>query len=104
MQSIVTEHTNICAICGRPSECVHHLIFGNSLRRLADGDNLTLPLCNSCHNMAQHKICQIHENPSAEALSKMVGQLAWEKEYYRSDKSKDPARDEFRKRYGRSYL
>ena len=49
---------------------------------------------------------------AAEKLSKMLGQVAYEKEYYRSlleavdelEKGEDPAREVFRRRYGISYL
>lgn len=51
-------------------------------------------------------IRQIHNNSAAEKLSKIAGQLAWEKEYYHKlyGYENDPAREAFRKRYGRSYL
>ena len=49
---------------------------------------------------------QIHDNSVAEKLSKIAGQLVWEKEYYHKlyGYENDPAREAFRKRYGRSYL
>ena len=41
-------------------------------------------------------------------MSKIAGQLAFEKEYYRLKlglkKEEDPAREKFRERYGQSYL
>lgn len=106
---MVTEYTEICVFCGRPKECTHHLIFGNGLHKLADQDGLTIPMCNRCHNMGLI-IDRIHENPAAETLSKIAGQLAWEKEYI-ADRLELPfgdirqeARDAFMERYGRSYL
>lgn len=95
MKSIVTEYTDICLFCGRPAECEHHLIFGNGLRKLADGDGLKVPSCNKCHNMGQIND-RIHDNPMAEKLSKMLGQAIWESRY--------GDREAFRKRYGKSYL
>ena len=103
MKSIITEYTDICAICGKPSECEHHCIFGRGLRDLADEDKLILPMCNGCHNMESKVSSRIHDNPMAEALSKMLGQLAWEKNYYKPE-GEDEARKAFMKRYGRSYL
>lgn len=106
MKSKITEYDNICAICGRPAECTHHCVFGNGLRKLAEIDSLTIPLCNRCHNMGMLSE-KIHGNSCAEALSKMVGQLAWEKDYYRQKASKtdtDEAREEFRKIYHISFL
>ena len=111
MKSIVTEYTEISAFSQNPKECEHHLIFGNGLRKLADEDGLILPLTNYEHNTGPIGE-RIHENVAAEKLSKMLGQLAYEKEYYRSilesvdrlEKGEDPAREKFRRRYGISYL
>ena len=104
-KSIGTEYEDICAICGKPKECTHHLCFGPD-RAKADEDCLTIPLCHKHHNVgiASNKI---HENTAAEALSKMVGQLAWEKDYYRRklpETDTDEAREAFRSRYGHSFL
>ena len=109
-KSIITEYEDISAFSGAPAECDHHCVFGRGLRELADQDGLWIPLTNAEHNMSSHgKTYQIHENHAAECLSKMVGQLAWEKNYYRNlctiaGNTEDDARKEFRKRYGISYL
>lgn len=106
-RSIVTRYEGISIISGYPRECRHHLIFGSRKREKAEEDGLWIPLLNREHNMAQCAVDQIHDNPPAEYLSKMVGQLAWEKEFYRRkicDPDQDPARDAFRKRYGESYM
>lgn len=110
MKSIVTQETSICFICGRVSEGEHHLVFGTAGRELSEKDGLKCPICNNCHNMGEITR-RIHGNSMAEKLSKMMGQLAWEKQYYLNFRNKmngidlgDPAREEFRKRYGRSYL
>lgn len=84
----------ICNICGRPAEAKHHLIFGRGLRDLADEDELFIHICNSCHNMGSI-LSRIHDNPMAEKLSKMLGQAIYEQKY---------SREQFVKRYGRSYL
>lgn len=56
---------------------------------------------------------QVHENPPAEALSRMLGQMAWEKQYllneldytnYGKKQVLKEAREAFRDRYGISYL
>lgn len=107
MKSILTEYLEISAFSGRPAECVHHCIYGQGLRMLADEDKLLLPLTNSEHNMSSKgTINQIHGNSAAEKLSKIAGQLAYEKEYYRRKckEEGDPARESFLKRYGCSYL
>ena len=121
-KSIVTEYDDICFICGRRSEGTHHLIFGTSGRELSDQDGLKVPVCNNCHSMGDARF-RIHGNPIAEKMSKIIGQLAWEKEYItqdaihhnaidvdigKPDKDKELekriARKCFISRYGRSYL
>lgn len=116
MKSIVTEYKEICFFCGRPAEAEHHLIFGTAGRELSEKDGLKVPTCNACHNMGE-KLKRVHDNPMAEKLSKIIGQLAWEKQWILKDAIHDPngegeaqaleariARKEFMRRYGRSYL
>lgn len=95
----------ICDICGKPAECTHHLIFGIGLRPLADADNLTLNLCDSCHNMATWQVDRIHGNSMAEKLSKMLGQMMFERNYLAQNQEQlEEARTVFMQRYGRSWL
>ena len=47
---------------------------------------------------------QIHDNIAAEKLSKMLGQVAWEKQKIIEGHEPRLVREEFRKRYGKSYL
>lgn len=94
-KSILTEYTDICIFCGAPAECMHHLLFGNGMRELAEEDGIKVPSCSRCHMTGSIQE-RIHDNPMAEKLSKMLGQAVWEKEY--------GTREQFRKRYGRSYL
>ena len=106
-KSIVTEYEEISAFSGTRADCMHHLIMGSGLRELADEDGLFIPLTHAEHNMS--KFC-IHGHPAAEKLSKMLGQMAWEKQYI-IDKYElpfeginDEAREAFIARYGKSYL
>lgn len=94
----------LCAICGRPYEAEHHLIFGNSLRALADEDSLIIDMCNNCHNMSFDAKGRIHGNSMAEALSKMLGQERFEKRAILNGATEQEAREMFMKRYGRNYL
>lgn len=106
-KSVVTKYMHISVFSGEPAECTHHLISGSGYRKLADKDGLTIPLTHEEHNIAAHPEDRIHGNPRAEDLSKIAGQLAYEKEFYRKQlcgKDDDPAREEFRSRYGKSYL
>ena len=118
----MTDYPEICFICGRPSEAEHHLVFGTAGRELSEKDGLKVPVCNNCHNMGEI-LMRIHGNPMAERMSKIIGQLAWEKEYalqkadefariIDTDRKEGEikqiihkgGRETFRKRYGCSYL
>ena len=94
---MVTEYKDICAICGRPKEETHHLVFGRGKRNLADEDGLTIPLCSKCHSL-------IHQEGVAGALSKIVGQLWYELNLVNKGIPPAMARQMFRERYGISYL
>ena len=110
-KSIVTRYDKVSVFSGTPKEADHHLVFGNGLRDLAEEDGLKIPLLHKEHNLSSKgTIYQIHGNPAAEKLSKICGQLAWERQYL-IDKYQLPfddlgeeAREAFRKRYGISYL
>lgn len=98
MKCELTDYKDICIICGRPREETHHLIMGISNRRLADEDNLVAPLCNECHTL-------VHRNSKLFCMSRIIGQLLWEREYVcKDDELFNEAREMFRKRYGKSYL
>lgn len=94
-KGIVTGYERICFFCGRPAECEHHLLFGRGIRELAEQDGLKVPACSNCYNMG--KVTErIHDNPMAEKLSKILGQAVYE--------AKIGNREDFRARYGKSYL
>lgn len=100
---IVTKYNGYCVFCGRPSDEEHHLLFGRGIRELADEDGIKVPICGYCHT--QSPVAQrVHDNTIAEKLSKIAGQLAWEKHCVASGSTEDEARELFRARYGRSYL
>lgn len=105
-RSIVTEFTDISAFSGRIAECRHHLLYGRGIRNLAEEDGLWIPLTHDEHNMSAHgNAFQIHGNPAAEKLSKMLGQVVWEKHKIAEvGYSEEEAREAFRNRYGISYL
>lgn len=94
-KNIITEYERTCLFCGMPAECEHHLLFGAGARKLAEQDGLKVPACNNCHNMG-HITERIHDNPMAEKMSKILGQVLYE--------AKLGSREEFRARYGKSYL
>lgn len=103
METILTTYTQYCAFCGRPTENEHHLLFGKGIRPLAEDDGIKLPICARCHTMG-NVAERIHDNVMAEKLSKICGQLAWEKHKVSMGHTEAEARELFRCRYGRSYL
>lgn len=102
-KSILTKYEGNCAFCGRPCFSEHHLLFGRGIRSLAEEDGIKVPICEQCHT--SNKVNErIHDNPMAEKLSKMLGQLAFEKKKVAEGMTEEDAREAFRKRYGRSYF
>ena len=104
---MITKYDGYCILCGKPTHTTHHCIFGRGLRELAEQDGIVCPVCDDCHNMGKDSI---HGNPVSAKLSKIIGQLEWEKQYLLKEGNfaykdiDDRAREAFRKRYGRSYL
>ena len=96
---MITNYEDYCIICGKPRTDVHHLVFGNAKRRLADTDGLTMPLCREHHE-------QMHNDKGMQVMSHIAGQLFYERNMCAVGSTFTPeeSREEFRKRYGVSYL
>lgn len=103
---MITEYNDFCIICNKPRMDMHHIFKGVKQRRLADEDGLVIPLCQEHHtgNMS------VHQRKELNILCEIIGQLAWERntliemqEIPFDDLSRS-VREEFRQRYGRSYL
>ena len=102
-ESIITNYMEYCMICGKPCVEKHHGLSGCN-RKLADKYKAILPLCPEHHNSSN---MSVHHNKEMEVLSKQLTQLAVEKEIYRRqlyNDDSDPAREEFRKTFTKSYL
>lgn len=83
-----------CAICGKAKDDVHHLVFGTANRKLSDEDKLCVPLCREHHEF-------MHKNAK---ISRIIGQLMYERDKCAEGYSVEAARQSFRIRYGKSYL
>lgn len=94
---MITEYKDYCLICGKGTTDVHHLVFGNAKRCLADKDGLTIPLCRDCHE-------KMHNQKEMQVMSHIVGQLFYERNKCAEGLSPEDARESFRKRYSVSYL
>lgn len=98
---MITEYNDYCIICGTRRTDMHHALGGNTKRHLSDEDGLLLPLCHEHHlgNMS------VHKNKEMMVMSKIIGQLSWEKECVaKNGVTESVAREEFRRRYGESFL
>ena len=79
-----------CFICGSWQNLEeHHLLHGSGRRKLADEDGLTLFLCHYCHK-------ELHDHGKHDLDLQIYAQR-----YYEANIS---TRDEFMKRYGKSYI
>lgn len=93
---MITEYANYCILCNKPRTDIHHCVFGVGRRNLAEVDGLTMPLCESCHRA-------IHQG-KMQTLSKIIGQLLYERNKCAEGMTVEEARESFRRRYFESYL
>jgi len=92
---------NYCVVCNRPTNTMHHLIFGRGKRPICDNDNIVIPLCDECHTMGRMRL---HDNSVSEYLSKAYGQAIWERNQVANGYSLEDARDRFIKQYGKNWI
>lgn len=102
MKCALTNYTDYCVICGDARTDMHHLLPGRANRKMSDKYGLLCPLCRNHHEGAK----SVHLDREMMVMGKIIGQLLYEKEYYRNELklSDDPARQAFRKDFGQSYL
>lgn len=91
-KSIITDDMEHCIECGQTPAQTHHLFGGYSTgnRNFSDEDGLVIPLCYRHHT-------EMHNDPNKKLMRKWhrIGQWKYEENH---------TREEFRKRYGKSYL
>lgn len=89
MKSIIPQgDTDTCYLCGAWATDTHHCLHG-SYRKQADADGLTVRLCRECHQA-------LHDKGTNDRALQAEAQMAWERHY--------GSREEFIKRYGRSFI
>lgn len=91
---MITNYTELCIFCYQPKQDTHHLVFGRANRKLSDADGLTVPVCRECHEL-------LHKH---DKISKVIGQLAYERDRCAEGYGVGAARESFRQRYGKSYI
>lgn len=88
-KSLLTDDLEHCYICGREALQYHHMIGAHN-RKHATEDGLWIPVCLECH-------IRIH-NEHSQRLNYRL------KEEAQSAYEQTHSRDDFRRRYGKSYL
>ena len=94
---MITKYMDYCLVCGKKKTDMHHLVYGNAKRKLADEDKLIAPCCRECHEA-------FHQDKAMQVMSHVVGQLLYERDRCAEGNTVDEARALFRNRYGVSYL
>ena len=90
--SIIQETDEYCYLCGKGlygKYDVHHIFNGTANRKKSDEDKMVCYLHRTCHTW-------LHNNPMTMTTFKKRAQKIWEATY--------GDRDQFIKRYGKSYL
>lgn len=83
-----------CFICGIKGDLQRHHCFGGTAnRRLSEEDGLWIWLCGQHHTMSNYSV---HQDRSLDVKVKQIAQFKWEEKY--------GSREDFIKRYGKSYL
>ena len=90
IESIVVSDMDVCAFCGRPRECIHH-IFGGPNKKASDRYKLLLPLCNAHHNMSDESV---HFDKDMMRQAHILGQISFEALY---------GHEKFMKVFGKNY-
>lgn len=91
---MITEYMDNCLFCRRQKQDIHHLCFGTANRRISDKDELVIPVCREHHDL-------LHKH---DKISKVIGQLAYERDRCSEGCSVEKARKMFIDRYGKNYL
>ena len=89
MDSILQDE-HFCYLCGTPYTETHHVFFGTANRKLSDADGCVIYVCRKHHEL-------IHNNHKVDLTIKTRMQIKWQE-------INDKTAEDFRKRYGKSYI
>lgn len=90
-RSILTDNLDVCFVCGRRREEIHHIYYGSGRRPISDKNGFIVPLC-SAHHRGIHGV---HFNKKLDLAIKRLCQKEFEK---------TGTREDFLKLIGRNYL
>lgn len=51
--SILTDDLEVCYVCARPANDLHHIMHGAD-KKISEKYGLMVPLCRDCHNSVHH--------------------------------------------------
>lgn len=83
-----------CFLCGRQGWTERHHVFGGPFRHKSEEYGITVYLCHTCHNECPHGV---HQNKAMRLYLKRQAQQVTMDHYGWTE-------DEFRERFGKSYL
>ena len=94
MKDSIIDNEKVCFIC-RTTENLdpHHVFRGEGKRKFADEDGCYIWLCRYHHTMSDEAV---HNNTPFRRTLEKYAQHLWEE--------KNGTREDFRKRYGKSFL
>lgn len=102
MKSIVTDYEQMCIICNSMNNIhIHHLCEGVANRQKSEDFGLKIPLCAKHHNMSN---MSVHLNTEMNAMSHIIGQLAFEREMALQGMTREECRAKFIKEFGKAYI
>lgn len=94
MRKSIVQTNYCCFVCGTTEGLHSHEVFyGTANRKKSIQDKMVVYLCGKHHNLSSEGV---HENISLDTAIKQIAQEKWEETYGN--------REDFIKRYGRSYL
>lgn len=93
MKSVIQKY-NACWVCGTDNNLhTHEVFYGTANRKKSIEDGMQVRLCGMHHNLSEKGV---HQNRELDLKLKRKAQARWEELY--------GTREEFIRRYGKSYL
>lgn len=89
MKSVIQKDCSKCFVCGKGGELHPHHIFNSSYKKKSEEDGY---------------IIFVHNIPCHQKIHSKSGEAKYYKMYAQKDYEKSHTREEFIKRYGKSYL
>jgi hypothetical protein len=92
IKSALVDDMDVCIVCGRPRENVHHVIHGTANRKISDRYGYVIPLCVEHHTGGSG----IHNNRDMNVY--------WKRQAQKHFEAHHGTRQDFIKEFGKSWL